>query len=54
MIAAAAAKSWGVEAASLTTGAGKVHHAPTGRSAPYAASRARPPGRPPPIPPRWC
>lgn len=37
MILNAAAKAWGVEAASLTTAAGKVSHAASGRSAPYAA-----------------
>ncbi len=37
MILAAAAKTWGVEGASLTTKAGVVYHAASGRSAPYAA-----------------
>ena len=37
VIVAAAAKAWGVEAASLSTKAGVVIHAASGRSAPYAA-----------------
>lgn len=37
MILSAAAREWGVDAAGLTTSAGKVSHAASGRSAPYAA-----------------
>jgi len=37
MILAAAAKTWGVEVASLTTKAGIVTHAASGRKSPYAA-----------------
>lgn len=37
MLLTAAAQSWGVDAASLTTASGKVIHAPSGRSAPYSA-----------------
>jgi len=37
MILSAAAKAWGVDAASLTTKAGVVFHVPSQRQAPYAA-----------------
>jgi isoquinoline 1-oxidoreductase beta subunit len=37
MLLTAAAKLWGVDAATLTTAAGTVHHAPSGRSVAYAA-----------------
>ena len=40
MLLAAAAKRWGVEVATLTTRSGAVLHAPSGRSAAYAALAA--------------
>ncbi|MBC2667561.1 molybdopterin cofactor-binding domain-containing protein [Novosphingobium piscinae] len=40
MIVAAAAEQWGVPAAQLTTAAGEVSHAASGRRAPYAAFAA--------------
>ncbi len=48
MLLAAAAQGWGVDAAALTTAAGIVTHAPSGRTAPYAqlaaaAARLDPP-----------
>ena len=36
MLVAAAAKNWGVDAATLTTSGGMVQHAPSGRSSTYA------------------
>ena len=45
---AAAARTWGVPAASLTTGEGQVLHAASGRTIPYAALAATAAALPPP------
>jgi len=48
MLLAAAAKSWAVDIASLSTQKGRVLHKPTGRSAPYGAFAAEAAKVPPP------
>ena len=48
MLLQAAAKAWSVEAASLTTASGQIHHKASGRSAPYSAFIEQAAGQPSP------
>jgi len=48
MLLQAAAKVWAVEASSLTTASGQIHHKASGRSAPYSAFIEQAAGQPSP------